>query len=64
MIIRCQACNKYFEDVFRSVMCPHDTFMANDGNNNFAKHEDSYLSQTAPSPDRIFEAHPEVTNDT
>ncbi len=44
MIVRCEECKKYFEDEFRSYVCPHYTFAANDGNNNFAHHPESYLS--------------------
>lgn len=45
MIVKCLDCNAYFDDEFRSYVCPHDTFAANDGNNNFAYHDDSYLSR-------------------
>lgn len=52
MIIKCTSCPKWFEDVFRSIAFP-----ANDGNNNFAVHDDAYLSDDAPPKERIFEAH-------
>jgi hypothetical protein len=38
----------YFDDEFRDTGCPHATFAANDGNNNFSHHPDSYLSSVAP----------------
>lgn len=43
MIVNCMACQHNFDDEFRSTTCPHDTFAANDGHNNFAHHPDSYL---------------------
>jgi hypothetical protein len=43
MRVRCGTCNLYFEDEFRMTYCPHDTFAANDGNNNFAHHPEAYL---------------------
>jgi hypothetical protein len=57
MIVRCPCCERYFEDVYRSTACPHDAFPANDGENNFAVHDDSYLSFEEPAIDRVFEAH-------
>lgn len=57
MIIKCPDCSKYFEDVFRSTECPHAAFDANDGENNFSVHEESYLSEGEPPEGRIFEAH-------
>ena len=44
MIVKCQKCNRYFDDEFRTTICPHNAFSANDGNNNFEVHHDSYLS--------------------
>ena len=43
MIVRCKDCNKRFNDEFRTTICPHPTFAANDGNNNFRHHPESYL---------------------
>ena len=43
MIVQCTLCDCYYDDEFRLTFCPHDTFAANDGNNNFAYHDDSYL---------------------
>jgi hypothetical protein len=36
-------CGRKFDDEFRTTVCPHKTFAANDGHNNFAHHPDSYL---------------------
>lgn len=44
MIVKCNNCSMYFDDEFRSTICPHETFPANDGLNNFEIHEDAYLS--------------------
>lgn len=38
----------YYEDVFRLTLCPHRTFPANDGKNNFASHSEAYLSRFYP----------------
>jgi len=64
MIVQCSTCKKWFEDVYRYTFCPHDAFLANnsmfDGpfdDLNFSVHEDSYLSDTHPPPERVFEAH-------
>jgi hypothetical protein len=48
MIAQCNDCQMYFEDCYRSTICPHETFAANDGSNNFAHHPESYLSQIDP----------------
>lgn len=44
MIIQCSACHQFFDDEFRSTLCPHETFPANDGCNRFAHHPESYLA--------------------
>lgn len=44
MIITCSKCKRRFDDEFRDTGCPHPTFAANDGKNNFAHHPDSYIS--------------------
>lgn len=44
MIVQCQTCSRSFDDEFRSTICPHDTFLANDGQNNFAHYPDSYIT--------------------
>lgn len=43
MIVQCLICMKRYDDEFRWTLCPHNTFAANDGNNNFAHHPESYL---------------------
>ena len=48
MIVLCPNCDIYFDDAYRLTACPHDTFVANDGDNNFAHHPESYLSEDAP----------------
>lgn len=48
MIVKCNTCYKWFNDEFRTTICPHGAFNANDGHNNFAVHEDSYISSAAP----------------
>lgn len=57
MIVQCKDCRTWFEDVYRNTWCPHDAFAANDGNNRFRRHTDSYLSDEAPPENCIFEAH-------
>ena len=48
MIVKCSTCGLYFEDVYRSTICPHAAFPANDGNNNFKVHEDAYRNELPP----------------
>ena len=48
MVVRCPKCGARFDDEFRTTVCPHATFAANDGHNNFAHHPESELSY----PDR------------
>lgn len=56
MIVQCSACAMYFDDAYRLTYCPHDTFAANDGNNNFAHHPESYFSKFKPTePDGFAE---------
>lgn len=57
MIVHCETCKMWFEDVFRSTECPHAAFPANDGRNNFRVHEDAYLSGEAPEPRAVYSAH-------
>jgi hypothetical protein len=49
VIVQCKICRKFLDDAFRYTICPHPTFAANDGQNNFAHHPESYLA-TAPPP--------------
>ena len=44
MVVRCKKCLRSFDDEYRWTICPHETFEANDGNNNFAHHPESHLS--------------------
>jgi hypothetical protein len=43
MIVQCIECKRRFDDEFRTTICPHETFAANDGRNNFAHHPESYI---------------------
>ena len=45
MIVQCPNCKIYYDDEFRNTICPHKTFLANDGANNFKHHKKSYLSK-------------------
>lgn len=45
MIVQCSKCTKYYDDEFRDTFCPHDTFLANDGQNGFKHYNNSYLSK-------------------
>jgi hypothetical protein len=49
MITQCDKCKKYFEDIYRSYICPHNAFPANDGKNNFKVHNDAFLSDKLPT---------------
>lgn len=57
MIVQCALCRMYFEDVYRTTICPHDTFLANDGFNNFAHHPDSVLQLERPSSEIVRDAN-------
>jgi hypothetical protein len=48
MIVQCDTCKKYFEDEYRSTLCPHVAFLANDGNNNFSINDDAYIGDLHP----------------
>jgi len=43
MIVTCKKCGSRFDDEFRLTFCPHETFAANDGQNNFRHHPEAYL---------------------
>lgn len=45
MIRQCETCMKFYDDEFRGTLCPHATFPANNGHNEFAKVEESYLGE-------------------
>lgn len=42
MIVKCSQCNLRFDDQFRWTVCPHGTFLVNDGANQFSHHPESY----------------------
>lgn len=50
MIVYCPKCEYYYDDEFRWTLCPHATFLANDGANNFKYHPSSYRSREHPAP--------------
>ncbi len=37
-------CGASFDDEFRTTICPHQTFAANDGHNHFAHHPESLIT--------------------
>ena len=43
MVRKCENCDWTYDDEFRSTICPHDLFPANDGQNNFTIHYDSKI---------------------
>ena len=47
MIVECPDCHRTLDDTYRSTLCPHETFAANDGKNNFAHHPEAHLSAPA-----------------
>lgn len=51
MIVTCPKCLARYDDVYRWTYCPHDTFAANDGQNSFAHHPESFYE---PPPPRWF----------
>lgn len=55
MIVECPDCHAVFDDTYRWTFCPHDTFAANDGKNNFRHHVESLL-RPAPLGRRLWEA--------
>jgi hypothetical protein len=48
MIVQCFVCQRKFDDEFRTTICPHETFPANDGENNFEHHPESHLDPYRP----------------
>lgn len=48
MIIHCATCFYFYDDEFRNTGCPHTTFMANDGQNNFKEYSESWYSVNEP----------------
>lgn len=51
MIVQCEECKLKYDDEFRIITCPHDTFLANDGQNNFKHYTHSYLEKKDKSND-------------
>lgn len=49
MIVQCCKCSKWFDDEFRNTECDHDTFLANDGQNNFQHYPESWYSSHSPN---------------
>ncbi len=63
MIVQCGQCSRWFDDQFRFTNCPHPTFAANDGVNNFSHHHDAYISDAEPGEQdrrRSFDAGREL----
>lgn len=56
-INKCIECQMWFDDRYRTTLCPHDAFPANDGNNNFKIHHDAYLSKMPPTMTINEKAH-------
>lgn len=48
MLVDCAICKKCLDDEFRDTSCPHNTFLANDGQNNFKHYPESWLADHAP----------------
>lgn len=58
MVVTCtHGCGRKFDDEYRTTLCPHDAFLANDGKNHFAVHHDSYLEPTAQQGDVRMSTH-------
>lgn len=48
MIVQCSDCDKFLDDEFRNTSCPHEAFLANDGQNKFKIYEESWLADNRP----------------
>lgn len=59
MIQHCDKCGHNFDDEFRSTECPHDAFLANDGNDNFLLHSASVGPDRMPEDGQCAE-HPDL----
>jgi len=42
--VHCDECGRDFENRYRSTLCPHRAFPANDGRNNFKTHPEAFIS--------------------
>jgi len=51
-------CGARFDDEFRTTVCPHETFAANDGRNNFAHHPESVLTPGTASASQTEAENP------
>lgn len=60
MIVKCTSCLMWFDDSYRFVYCPHDTFAANDGENNFRHHPESYCDSRDPKDRKDGPTEPEA----
>lgn len=49
MIAQCEKCKMYYDDQFRWTTCDHDTFLANDGQNNSRHYLESWYHVRLPS---------------
>jgi hypothetical protein len=52
MTVICKKCGALFDDEFRWTFCPHETFAANDGQNNFRHHPEAYLKSPKKKAER------------
>jgi len=55
MIVPCGECGSSYDDEFRSALCPHCTFSANDGCNNFNHHIEAHRRFSDLFLDRLSE---------
>lgn len=46
MIVTCDKCDTRYDDEYRWTFCPHKTFDANDGANNFTHHPESFIESS------------------
>lgn len=59
MIIDCpHGCGARLDDEFRTTVCPHETFAANDGGNNFRHHPEAYLKPGTANAEPTAQEHP------
>lgn len=52
MIVKCNHCGIWYDDTYRWTFCPHDTFLANNGNNQFSHNKSSYRDIKSPDMKR------------
>lgn len=51
MVVKCERCGARYDDEFRLTYCPHGTFAANDGANNFRHYTESFRSNPMQADD-------------